>query len=321
VKHLNLNNKYSREEVHQIFSPDTKFTPGAGTWGLHGIVRLPGRQSDFVFFVTYGQKQGGHTFDEGISEDGILRWQSQPKQGFDKPVIQTLINHDDTKNSIYLFLREDEKDDYRYLGRLKYVLHDKSRENPVYFQWQILDWPVRDNTQQYNIEEPQKLRLTSRSPTSKNGPLERTGVTKDEFRNRVNIDYAERDKKNAALGLKGEELVVTYEKEVLFHAGRKDLSGKVTHVSVVEGDGAGYDIRSYTAEGEVKHIEVKTTNGDIDTDFFISPNEINFAKSTSDTFYLYRIFNCSTQPEFYIERANFINEFEAIPTGFRMRRR
>jgi hypothetical protein len=63
---------YTRESVHSIFSPQTVFTPQAGTWGLHGIVPIPGRPRDYVFFVTYGQTQGEHVFDEGITDDGVL---------------------------------------------------------------------------------------------------------------------------------------------------------------------------------------------------------------------------------------------------------
>lgn len=37
---LKLSSKYSRREVHSIFSPETKFTPQAGSWGLHGILLL-----------------------------------------------------------------------------------------------------------------------------------------------------------------------------------------------------------------------------------------------------------------------------------------
>ena len=66
MKKLELNNLYSRQEVHSIFSPNTKFTPQAGTWGLHGVVEIPDRPNDHVFFVTYGQSQSGHDFDEGI---------------------------------------------------------------------------------------------------------------------------------------------------------------------------------------------------------------------------------------------------------------
>lgn len=43
-------NKYSREEIHDIFSPDTKFTAQAGTWGLQGIIKVQGTQHDYIFF-------------------------------------------------------------------------------------------------------------------------------------------------------------------------------------------------------------------------------------------------------------------------------
>jgi hypothetical protein len=48
---------------------------------LQGVVRLARRLGDFVLIVTFGRGQGEHTFDEGISTEGILRWQSQPRQG------------------------------------------------------------------------------------------------------------------------------------------------------------------------------------------------------------------------------------------------
>ena len=152
MKKLILKNNYSREDVHSIFSPDTQFTPQAGTWGLHGIIKIPSREDDFVFFVTYGQSQGDHDFDEGITEDGVLSWQSQPRQGFDNAVIQTLINHNETTNNIYLFLREEKKGDYQYLGRLKYLTHDNDREKPVYFQWQLLDLEGGDHTEIQQID-------------------------------------------------------------------------------------------------------------------------------------------------------------------------
>ena len=69
---------YSRKEVHDIFAPNTSFTSGAGKWGLWGIVNIPDRENDYVFFVTYGRSQAQHKFEEYITEDGILTWQSQP---------------------------------------------------------------------------------------------------------------------------------------------------------------------------------------------------------------------------------------------------
>ena len=77
---LNLHQKYTRKEVHDYFVPGGTFTPNSGTWGLHGCVRVPGASHDFVFFVTYGQSQGDHFFQEGISKNGVITWQSQPRQ-------------------------------------------------------------------------------------------------------------------------------------------------------------------------------------------------------------------------------------------------
>ena len=84
MQNLELNLLYSRKDIHGIFSPQTKFTPQAGTWGLHGIIKIPHREKDYVFIVTYGQSQGEHNFDEGITSDGVLSWQSQPRQDLRK---------------------------------------------------------------------------------------------------------------------------------------------------------------------------------------------------------------------------------------------
>jgi hypothetical protein len=63
---------YSRRDVHDIFSPGSDFTPGAGLWGMQGIVEY--QPGEFILFVTFGRVQGEHTFDEGITHDGVLTW-------------------------------------------------------------------------------------------------------------------------------------------------------------------------------------------------------------------------------------------------------
>ena len=139
-------NDYSRSEVHEIFAPDTDFTRQAGTWGLQGIVQIPGRDGDFVFFVTFGQRQANHIFEEGVTTEGVLTWQSQPKQRLSDRQIQQFINHNEDVNSIYLFLRTSrKKPKYTYLGKLKYLAHEKEQELPVHFQWQILDWNIPES--------------------------------------------------------------------------------------------------------------------------------------------------------------------------------
>jgi len=139
---LVLFSDHSRKDVHDIFSPDTKFTQSSGTWGLHGIIEIPEHPGSFVFFVTLGQHQAGHAFDEWITEEGVISWQSQPRQSLEDRRIQQFIHHDDAKNTIYLFLRTQRTADYTYFGRLKYLAHDPKREKPVYMYWQLLDWPI-----------------------------------------------------------------------------------------------------------------------------------------------------------------------------------
>jgi hypothetical protein len=69
------------------------------------------------------------------------------------------------------------------------------------------------------------------------------------------------------LGLAGEEAVLQTERTALIAGGRPGLTKLISHVSKIEGDGAGYDIKSFTLEGEDKFIEVKTTRGDMEPSF------------------------------------------------------
>ncbi|MCF8158394.1 MAG: DUF3427 domain-containing protein, partial [Burkholderiaceae bacterium] len=167
MKVLKLWESYSREEIHDIFSPETPFTPQAGTWGLHGMIKIPDRDGDWVFLVTIGNQQGDHVFDESITKDGVLSWQSQPRLDFSSNAIQSLINHDDHVNNIHLFLRSTKKSSYGYFGKLGYLTHDADRQNPVYFQWQILDWePPKEFIDHVGINLSEEGSLISSSVVS-----------------------------------------------------------------------------------------------------------------------------------------------------------
>ena len=54
---------------------------------------------------------------------------------------------------------------------------------------------------------------------------------------------------------------------------------------------AGYDIKSFDENGEVKYIEVKTTRGNINTDFYMSTRELLFSRRNQKRFFLYRVYN------------------------------
>jgi hypothetical protein len=333
---LKLYSDFKRQDVHEIFAPHTQFTPQAGTWGMHDIVSIPDRPGDFVFFVSYGRKQGSHTFDEGITRAGVLSWQSQPRQSLSNSKIQQLINHNELYNSIYLFLRTAENKPYTYLGRLKYLAHDKDREKPVYFQWQILDWNITDKVcrrmgLEFHEVEPEErttsetgIILTPEGLTEVPVPSAhyRTGVATKTFRGSKSVDYSARDAKNRELGLAGELAVLEYEKALLISAGHPELAKRVRHVSEIEGDSAGYDIESCTPDAEAKYIEVKTTKGGVSTDFFMSSNEVKFSSEHAEHYYIYRVhdFDKDTQGgRFFVVRGTVIDNFELIPTQYRVR--
>ena len=52
----------------------------------------------------------------------------------------------------------------------------------------------------------------------------------------------------------------------------------------------GYDIKSFNVDGTARFIEVKTTKQGIDTEFFMTPNEIEFSELNHESYFLYRVY-------------------------------
>ena len=140
------------------------------------------------------------------------------------------------------------------------------------------------------------------------------------FRGNRSSHNPERDARNKRLGTAGELLVVEREKTKLIQAGRQDLAEKVIHVAVTEGDGAGYDVFSYSADGEEMHIEVKTTCAGETTAFFITSNEVTFSHLHPGTFYLYRLYNFNnTSSPMYILQGDMNEALQLDPVNYRAR--
>ena len=113
-------------------------------------------------------------------------------------------------------------------------------------------------------------------------------------------DPVERDRRNRVLGRAGEEFVVEVERRQLLAAGRADLSEMVRWVSIEDGDGAGYDVRSYAPTGADRLIEVKTTNGSARTPFFLSRNECDLAMERPFDWQIYRVHLFVSEPKIFI---------------------
>lgn len=111
------------------------------------------------------------------------------------------------------------------------------------------------------------------------------------------FDVAGRDERNRALGRAGEELVFHRERTQLTQQGRNDLANRVRWVSQEDGDGAGYDIASFTQEGHERLIEVKTTNGWERTPFHISRNELEVVEARREDWHLFRIYEFARSPK------------------------
>lgn len=105
------------------------------------------------------------------------------------------------------------------------------------------------------------------------------------------IDWSKKRERDSEIGNMGEEFVYEYEKE---RVSSFDVSSvnRVLHLSIIQGDGLGYDISSVNDDGSTRRIEVKTTLGGLDTPFYMSQNEkLFFETYKDDGTYVYRVYD------------------------------
>jgi hypothetical protein len=133
------------------------------------------------------------------------------------------------------------------------------------------------------------------------------------------FDAAARDATNRALGVAGESFVMEVEKKRLASEGRADLAARVAWVSRDRGDGLGYDIESFDADGRPVVIEVKTTKGGIATPFFVSENERCVAVERGATFRLYRVFGRGGDRKVYCLKGPLEGVLALEPVTYRAR--
>jgi hypothetical protein len=133
-------------------------------------------------------------------------------------------------------------------------------------------------------------------------------------------DFVKRDADNRTLGRLGEEWAVEFERYRL-HDGeeRQDLAKKVVWVSDDEGDGAGYDIRSFNRDGSPRLIEVKTTGLGKHFPFYVSANELKVSQQQANAYYLYRVFRFATAPRLYALNGPLDRVCSLTPEVFRAR--
>jgi hypothetical protein len=130
-------------------------------------------------------------------------------------------------------------------------------------------------------------------------------------------DPAIRDARARALGEAGESFVFHAEQNRLSAIGRDDLASKVRWVAKEDGDGAGFDILSFSKRGKERWLEVKTTNGPSTTPFWISENERRVAERNPQVFRLTRLFDFARRPTAFNLKPPLSDHVRLIPSQYR----
>jgi hypothetical protein len=147
-------------------------------------------------------------------------------------------------------------------------------------------------------------------------PAPRVMQQRADYRANSRVDYVAREARNRALGLAGEELVVAFERDRLERAGQGNRASLVDHYSQTHGDGAGFDVLSFEADGRERFIEVKTTSFAKSAPFYISRNEVGFSDEHPDQYRLYRLFEFRDVPKMFEVRGRMSDRLSLHPVSF-----
>lgn len=132
------------------------------------------------------------------------------------------------------------------------------------------------------------------------------------------VDFVRLDAENRALGQRGQELIFEVEQRRLHdEESRPDLARQVRWAARDEGDGLGYDIRSFDASGAARLIEVKTTGQGKYFPFAVTRNELACSQREVERYHLYRLFDFGPSPGLYVLGGPLDKTCTLSPTQFR----
>lgn len=171
---------------------------------------------------------------------------------------------------------------------------------------------------QEEVPEVEDILARLEDPPESSGPPDRV-VERAGGGGRRNPDYLAREARNASLGRAGELFVVRFERARLLHLGRDKLADRVEHVAVTVGDGEGFDVLSFEADGSDRFIEVKTTRYAKETPFYLSSNELRVSEERSDRYHLYRPFRFRDDPRLFTVKGSLNRTCHLTATEFRAR--
>jgi hypothetical protein len=225
----------------------------------------------------YKKRSGGQKFEEALAEFSSTIEEISP------------INSALVTNHIFL-------DEYKEYLKKRTINHNfqASKKSEGLTSVRSFVKSISEPQKQKEIISPEKLYWTARK-----------------------IDnWDEINQKRRINGKKGEDIVMALEKDFLESIGRKDLSDKIRHVSVEDGDGLGYDILSFFGDGKEKYIEVKSTTSSIETPYLISRNELSFLREHLDDSFVCRVVVSDEGPRYEMRSARIVVASELIPTQY-----
>ena len=309
--------KYTRHQIYQSVT-GTEDAPNFDM-GQTGYGRI--NNNLFIFMNVGIPGVSGMDYKNHYDErTETVSWCAKKKTHSTQPLMQKIINGD---LNLHLFSRWERNEDWTYLGEahvLSYednvVVADPKGNETFCIEYQLTCKGTEEDLKQEDIKSG-VLTLKTDSPKSKTKKK-----TKRSFKGRGQTDYLLKSKKDKKLGELGEELVLDYEKKRLIDAGNKNFADAIEHVSKTQGDGTGYDIKSFNLDGTERYIEVKTTKQGIDTEFFMTPNEIAFSELKYQSYFLYRVYDLKLSPltaSLYIHHGNILDGFDEEPTEFMLK--
>lgn len=167
----------------------------------------------------------------------------------------------------------------------------------------VIQDKTKKKTTKFKKPDLSKLQIDELVPQAK----EVQPKSKKPYKVNVNKE-AESMVNHKKLGDNGEQLVVDY-----FEMVKKEMDNayKLALVNMVSetDDTCGYDIVvTEIDDQEPMYIEVKTTEGNWDTPFFMSENEVEFAKQHPDRYFIYRVYDTKNEAKIKVMRFDQIPE-------------
>lgn len=202
---------------------------------------------------------------------------------------------------------------FNYQGLLRTVVEQRITEFPKLIEviGEEVEKPAADSEIEEDLKEVPVPILEYQGETAP-----KMGEASTKKRKGVKRNFLVLEANNRSLGLKGEEMVVEFERRRLWEAGEKKLAEKIEHVSRIQGDGLGYDILSFETNGKERLIEVKTTRYNQFTPFFASRNEVRCSLENHEHYQLCRLFHFGRNAQFYAIKGSLADRCRLEPVVY-----